>query len=179
MQDVEMLIRIAEIPPEGSDVREDVTPDWVDASLGSAGRGAAGETGAFSAQITRVGAKVLVQGRADLVAQLKCCRCLASFDVDLGFDMTHILEPRPEEDGGEEEELDEGDMDVSYIDGPEFDMGEVVREHMHLALPMNPICKPDCAGLCDQCGGDLNTNDCGCAPPPDPRWAGLADIKIH
>ncbi len=174
-----MLIRILEIPPEGKELSEAVGAEWIDAALAEAGRGVVGQAGAFEARVETVGDKVLVQGRAQVPVRLKCARCLAGFGVDLDFGITHILEPRPEDDSEEEMELDDGDLDVSYIEGPEFDISEVVREHMHLALPMNPLCKDDCAGLCDRCGGDLNDGDCGCKAPVDPRWAGLADIKLN
>jgi uncharacterized protein len=173
-----MLIRILDIPLEGRAVSDKVGADWIDEALARAGRGIVGEDGAFEARVERVGDKILVQGRADLPASLRCARCLNAFEVELGFDITHILEAKPEDDSEEEVELDDGDLDVSYIDGPEFDISDVVREHMHLALPMNPLCKDECAGLCDQCGGNLNEGDCGCKAPVDPRWSGLAEVKL-
>lgn len=174
-----MLIRILEIPLEGRELSEKVDSEWIDHALGDVGRGIAGEAGSFEARVDKVGDKILVQGRAGMPAQLQCARCLTAFEVDLGFDITHVLEPKPEDDSEEELELGDGDLDVSYIDGPEFDISEVVREHMHLALPMNPLCKDECAGLCDQCGGDLNQGDCGCKAPVDPRWSALAEIKLN
>jgi len=175
-----MLIRILEIPVDGKDLRDVVKPEWVDVALGKAGRGIVGAEGEIEARVSKVGDKILVQGRAQLPVLLECTRCLVGFEVDLGVDITHMLEPRPEDGGGgggeadedseEEVELDGGDLDVSYIEGPEFDLSDVVREHMHLTLPMNPLCKEECAGLCDQCG---------CSAPVDPRWAGLADIKLN
>ena len=174
-----MLIRILEIPPEGRALSEKVGSDWIDQALDSAGRGVVGEDGAFEARVDRVGDKILVQGRATMPVRLQCARCLSAFGVDLGFDITHVLEDKPEDVGEEDVELEDGDLDVSYIDGPEFDISEVVREHMHLALPMNPLCKDECAGLCDQCGGDLNDGECGCKAPVDPRWSALADIKLN
>ena len=106
------------------------------------------------------------------------------------FEIVHVLAPRPASEGevegdGEADDDDDGfelsddDMDVSYYDGNEFDMAEVVREHLLLALPMNPLCAEACAGLCDQCGADLNEAACGCEEPVDPRLAALADIKIN
>jgi uncharacterized protein len=65
--------------------------------------------------------------------------------------------------------------------GPDLvlDVTEAVRQHLLLAVPMVPICRPDCRGLCSQCGGNLNEQDCGCEPLEtiDPRLAPLLDLK--
>ena len=174
-----MLIRILEIPPEGRELSEAIAAEWVDVALGDAGRGAVGLKGALEARVELVGDNILIQGHAQVPVQLACARCLTTFSADLEFDITHILEPKVDDDSEEEMELDGGDLDVSYIEGPEFDMSDVLREHIHLALPMNALCRGDCAGLCDQCGGNLNEGKCGCQAPVDPRWAGLAKIKLN
>ena len=47
----------------------------------------------------------------------------------------------------------------------EADLTEEIREAILLALPLNPLCKPDCAGLCPRCGRSLEAGECGCALP--------------
>jgi uncharacterized protein len=44
-------------------------------------------------------------------------------------------------------------------------------------LPMKPLCRPDCKGLCPQCGLNLNDEACSCAPDVDPRLASLGAIR--
>ena len=49
-----------------------------------------------------------------------------------------------------------------------------MREQLYLALPMKPLCREDCRGLCAECGANLNLTTCGCARRwEDPRLAGL------
>jgi uncharacterized protein len=52
-----------------------------------------------------------------------------------------------------------------------------VRDAIVLELPMAPLCRDDCRGLCPQCGADRNEADCGCVAPADPRWANLDVLR--
>ena len=58
-----------------------------------------------------------------------------------------------------------------------IDLGPLVRDAIVLELPMAPLCRPDCRGLCPLCGADLNESNCGCVAPPDPRWANLDVLR--
>lgn len=112
---------------------------------------------------------------------LSCNRCLtpihepASSEVELMI----LVEPpgkRGEERG--EHELKEGDMSVLYLDGEILETRPILLEQLQLNIPMKPLCKPDCKGLCPVCGGDRNRVSCDCEEAsPDPRWAALAAIR--
>ena len=52
--------------------------------------------------------------------------------------------------------LSEDDLDTSVYRDDQIDVNEVLREQFYLALPMKPLCRDDCAGLCPQCGTNLN-----------------------
>ncbi len=54
-----------------------------------------------------------------------------------------------------------------------LDLTEGVRQYAVAALPLKPLCKPQCRGLCHQCGGDLNHGPCQCVTAEDPRWSPL------
>jgi uncharacterized protein len=58
-----------------------------------------------------------------------------------------------------------------------IDLGPLVRDAIVLELPMAPLCREDCRGLCPHCGSDRNEADCGCVAPPDPRWANLDVLR--
>ena len=58
-----------------------------------------------------------------------------------------------------------------------IDLGPLVRDAIVLELPMEPLCREDCRGLCPQCGSDRNESECGCVAPPDPRWANLDVLR--
>ena len=73
--------------------------------------------------------------------------------------------------------LDEGDLEVSFLQGQELDLVELAAEQVLLAMPMRILCQSNCAGLCPRCGANLNdVENCGCAPEIDPRWGALADL---
>ena len=65
-----------------------------------------------------------------------------------------------------------GDEDAYDLDD-ELDLEPVVRDAVLLALPIAPLCREDCAGLCPWCGTDRNVASCDCRPPADPRWSAL------
>jgi uncharacterized protein len=60
-------------------------------------------------------------------------------------------------------------------DGREIDLSEAVRQYILLAMPMKPLCREDCAGLCPRCGCNRNIDSCDCSDSGvDPRFAVLA-----
>jgi uncharacterized protein len=69
------------------------------------------------------------------------------------------------------------DEDLYPISDDAVDLGPLVRDALVLELPMAPLCRPDCAGLCPSCGADRNAGDCGCVTPRDPRWANLDVLR--
>jgi uncharacterized protein len=113
-------------------------------------------------RFTRTATGVLADVDAHAVVELPCIRCLtpSRHRVDLDFQdefhsrievNTGAPLPRPDEE------------DPFYIDESHLvDLGEALREYGLMALPMQPLCKPDCKGLCPNCGADLNLGECGC-----------------
>jgi uncharacterized protein len=65
--------------------------------------------------------------------------------------------------------------DPFYLDELHMaDVGEMLREYVLLELPMQPLCRPDCRGLCPECGADLNVEQCSCGSTSvDERFAAL------
>ncbi len=58
-----------------------------------------------------------------------------------------------------------------------LDLNELLREQFYLALPMKPLCREGCLGLCPQCGADRNTTSCDCRTDwQDPRFAALKTL---
>ncbi len=96
-----------------------------------------------------------------------CRRCLTPIDGRLEASVLEVFDRHPVE--GE----------TWPILGDQIDLGEVVREAVLLELPIAPLCREDCAGLCPTCGTDLNAGPCGCDDvPADPRWAALGDLRL-
>jgi uncharacterized protein len=69
------------------------------------------------------------------------------------------------------------DEELYPISDDDIDLGPMVRDAIVLELPMAPLCRDDCAGLCPQCGANRNEGDCGCVAPRDPRWANLDVLR--
>lgn len=70
------------------------------------------------------------------------------------------------------------DPDAYEIVDEHVDLEPVVRDAVLLSLPLNPLCREDCKGLCTTCGADLNETDCGHSQEPvDIRWSGLEQLK--
>ncbi|HEY6146875.1 MAG TPA: DUF177 domain-containing protein, partial [Thermoanaerobaculia bacterium] len=77
-----------------------------------------------------------------------------------------------------ERELDKDDLDVYFYDEPEVSVAPIVEERIQMAVPMKPLCREDCLGLCPTCGKDLNQGPCNCRDEAiDPRWEALSKLK--
>jgi uncharacterized protein len=69
------------------------------------------------------------------------------------------------------------DEELYPISDDTIDLAPLVRDAIVLELPMAPLCREDCAGLCPQCGANRNEGGCGCVAPRDPRWANLDVLR--
>lgn len=121
--------------------------------------------------------KFRLVGRTRTELELACSRCLEPFrlPVDSSFDIRYL--PASEMSTEEERELQDEDVETSYYRDDQIDLNEVLREQFYLALPMKPLCIEDCRGLCSQCGTNLNSGACECAPAwEDPRLAPLKSL---
>jgi uncharacterized protein len=97
----------------------------------------------------------------------ECRRCLKAARGEARAEVQEIFERHPVE--GETRQLD----------GVEVDLTEVARDAVLLELPLAPLCRDDCAGLCPTCGVDLNESGCDCVVEvKDPRWAALDQLRV-
>ncbi len=75
-------------------------------------------------------------------------------------------------------ESDEPDEEVYPYDGERLEMAEMLREHVILSSPMQPLCREDCLGLCPVCGQNRNQRRCSCAEPREASpFAALREIR--
>lgn len=122
-------------------------------------------------RLTRTPQGVLVQGTLQAKMRQECVRCLTAFEFPYEVEFSELFVP--------EEMFDQADADplaepsVITEDGV-IDLTPIMREEGILAIPMQALCKPDCKGLCAQCGQNLNEGACDCETEPiDPRLAPL------
>ncbi len=69
------------------------------------------------------------------------------------------------------------DEDAYPLDGDDLDLEPLVRDTVMLELPLAPLCRPDCLGICPTCGADRNEDPCSCTAPTDPRWTALDVLR--
>jgi len=75
--------------------------------------------------------------------------------------------------------VDEDETDVRPLKAGEIDPAELIMSSISMNMPMQPLCREDCRGLCPICGADLNKQACSCEKDIiDPRWEKLKDFKF-
>jgi uncharacterized protein len=166
-----MIIRVSELDQPGLRI-DDVT------AFSAAFSDPAWRLDTIALAVEPDGAEVLVRGRLTATVPLTCGRCVETFPGRLGVDVDVRLVPRPA--GADSVELGADDLDVDFYADDQIDLARVVENEAMLALPMKPLCQPDCRGLCAVCGANRNVVACTCAQrPPDPRLAALRDLAVR
>jgi len=120
---------------------------------------------------------ILVRAKLHTELELTCSRCLSAFryPLDISFEEEYIQtidvnSGLPLETSGEPGSFT---IDEHHI----IDLREAVRQYALLLIPMKPLCSEDCAGLCRECGCNLNQGPCGCpVRTVDPRWSKLMNL---
>jgi uncharacterized protein len=129
-------------------------------------------------EMIRTPGGVLVRAEADVVIEAACSRCLAPFGypAHIGFEEMYAQQVDVVT-GARLPDLDEPEgfrISTTHT----IDITEAVRQYSEMAAVMQPLCRPDCPGLCPVCGEDLSIKVCGCdRTPVDPRWMALAALK--
>jgi len=113
-------------------------------------------------ELIRTGRGVLVRGTFTGKSRLMCSRCLTLFDYPLISKIEEEFLPSIDVTSGVTLSVSD-DLTVFTIDEYHIlDLSEAVRQYSLLAMPMKPLCHPRCAGLCPQCGANLNQGTCYC-----------------
>lgn len=109
---------------------------------------------------------------------LSCNRCLKPIVEQTASDVELMIMVNEGPGGGGEHELREQDLGILYLDEEVLETDPILLEQLQLNIPMKPLCREDCKGICPTCGADLNLGPCSCEEKAvDPRWAGLAALK--
>lgn len=152
----------------------------------------------MSGEVSAVDDDYLLDASLSYSGELECGRCLAAYPFEQLQPIRLRLRARPEPASApklprpgragspgpapsapeEEIELTGDDLDVVFFDEPVLPFEEIAREQVLIGLPMKPLCREDCRGLCPSCGTDLNTGTCACAAKAvDPRLEVLKNFK--
>ncbi len=127
--------------------------------------------------IYKDGGQFHLVGNVNATLALACGRCLEefAFPVAASFDVLYL--PHKDNTGEGEVEVEDDDLTTAYYRDEQIDLGQLVVEQFLLALPMKPLCRESCRGLCPECGTNLNTATCSCVHAwTDPRLEGLKSL---
>ena len=125
--------------------------------------------------VARIEGGFSMEARCAFGGELECSRCLAGYPFAQDEEFTLLLYPRAAAAGLRE--LGKDEIDVSEYEDGKIAVAPIAEERIQMAIPMKPLCREECLGLCPQCGKDRNLVPCDCgAETPDPRWAALREL---
>lgn len=125
----------------------------------------------FELRAQKMGDDLYLEGEARGEFECACSRCLARYRHALREPFRIVLEPAsgrvPSDPEGADALARTGvflgdELDTGWYDGPEIDLTQYLQEVVALGLPVQPLCREDCRGLCPHCGVDRNTETCDC-----------------
>ena len=122
-----------------------------------------------SLTLTRTPQGLYAKGTLRARTPTECVKCLVPIEQSVTSRIDELFFYPPED-------APEGSPVVG--EDVHLDLTPLVREDMLLSLPMRILCKPDCKGLCPECGQNLNEGACTCAAEEhDPRWRSLSRLS--
>jgi uncharacterized protein len=167
-----MIIRVAEIPVDGLQIegpgafpRPFQDPAW--------------KLDDLSLTVEKDGDAVFVTGTLVARVPQHCGRCLEPYALTVTPQVDARFVPNPRR-RGEEVELGAHDLETDVYDNGILDLTTLLETETTLLLPMKPLCREDCRGLCAVCGSNRNVTACDCeVNVDDPRWAPLKSLAAR
>lgn len=148
-------IIVSEIPEEGIefDLSEQITHEEI--AFRSPIRG--------FLKVFRTGPEVILQGVIETTVSLECSRCLNSFDIKINSRLNSVFHPSKSLTRDDSYELRDDELDTEFYSDGAIDVVEFIVQEVLLNIPMKPLCKPECRGICQVCGTDLAVSSCQCS----------------
>jgi uncharacterized protein len=167
-----MLYKFNDISDDGLSLNVPLSADWLKDECPDLDCKLAHEGLRFRGHLSRQGEDAFLRGTLSGVFDYTCARCLelAKVPVRLPVQVTYVAADEDEED---EDQDDEG---VAHFDGDEINIGPELREQLLLNMPLNPVCRETCAGLCPSCGINRNEKACDCAAKQAPDMGKLGAV---
>ena len=141
----------------------------------------------FELKAYRMGPDLYLEGQATGEIEFECSRCLARCRHALRESFRLVLAPAEDRAPAEPEVAAalardglglSDELEAGWFRGVELDLDHFFLEIVSLALPVQPVCREECLGLCAQCGADRNSKSCRCAETPvDSPFSVLAGLR--
>ncbi len=120
-------------------------------------------------RLSRMSEGILVQGQLQTALEGECRRCLTPLAVPITLNIEELYSTHASKSGTSQFWVDDDAI---------LDLTPLLREEAIIGTPLAPLCRPDCAGLCPQCGQNLNEGPCSCGlDDVDPRLAILQQLR--
>ncbi|PKB71876.1 MAG: hypothetical protein BZY87_03315 [SAR202 cluster bacterium Io17-Chloro-G6] len=129
-------------------------------------------------RVIRTHQGVIVRAELETQVKLTCSRCLRGFEyssiITIEEESSPTIDPVT---GNTTEPPEENEGEIELDDQHVLDMSEVIRQYVITGVPIKPLCREECPGLCPECGINFNEEKCKCnTVPMDPRWGSLAEL---
>jgi len=129
--------------------------------------------------LMRTNRSILAKSTLHTEVEVTCSLCLGLFNCPLILNIEEEYFPITDVTSGASLPLPEEPGCFTIDEHHVIDLTEAIRQYALLAIPMKPLCREDCAGLCSNCGHNLNQGSCDCPPQEtDPRWSELTKLAL-
>ena len=131
-------------------------------------------------RLLRTNLGVLVKGVLNTDVEFNCSRCLSLSHCPVTLNIEEEYIPVVDVESGAPLSPPEDPASFTIDEHHTLDLTEALRQYALLAIPIKPLCSIGCAGLCPECGHNLNQGSCDCpTPESDPRWSKLTQLRQH
>ena len=180
-----MIVRLSEMAQAPVSAQFDLTAAWMESELQGIIIANGRSEGRVEMEAALSGKTVTVHGRVVGTFDVECSRCLGPAPVSVDAYVSFVLVKRPSRRSLPQDlELEPEDMAVSYYDSDrEVDLAPYIREQLALAVPLKPLCRPDCwpewfgDRITIEAEAQMDDERNGTEAVVDPRWASLAALK--
>lgn len=178
-----MFLDIRELELHPVEFKEEIQPGVIDlggeakqrSALKTEGRAELVEEHSGKHQVIK---DIRLRGKLSTGLELQCARCLDAVKQDVNREFELLYRPLGADAGRDELSVTDAEAEIGYYQGEGLQLEDVLREQILLAIPLKVTCRPDCKGLCPQCGKNLNQEQCSCSKEvEDPRWAALKEVR--
>lgn len=125
------------------------------------------------------GNQIELAGTVKAEVEAACDRCADAINTNVAREFEAAYLAADEFATQETKDLASDELNADVYHSEVLNLADVAREQLLLAFDTQILCRENCLGLCARCGANLNYGNCGCEQKEiDPRWAGLANLKV-